>query len=272
MTAELFGPDSVTWRVHRDPALILGGLRALFLQALLPAAMRGVAQNSDFRADPWGRLIRTAEFVGVTTFGTAEAARRAAARVRGIHRRLTAVDPDTGVTYRIDEPDLLLWVHCAEVDSYLSVTRRAGLRLSGADADRYVAEQVVSAELVGIDPGHPLLPRSVRDLERYFSWKRGELALTDEAVAAARFLLSPPMPAWVRFGTPAAPAWAGLATLGFALMPRWARRLYALPGLPTTDVGAAAITAGLRMAALAIPPSLRDGPHYKAAVARTTAA
>lgn len=272
MTAELFGPDSVTWRVHRDPTLVLGGLRALFLQALHPAAMRGVAQNSDFQADPWGRLIRTAEFVGVTTFGTAEAARKAGARVRGIHRQLTAVDPDTGTAYRIDQPDLLLWVHCAEIDSYLDVTRRAGLRLTAAEADRYVAEQVVSAELVGIDPDHPLLPRSVRDLERYFSWKRDELALTEEAVAAARFLLSPPMPTWVRFGTPAAPAWASLAALGFALMPRWARRLYALPGLPATDLGAAAISASLRLAVLAIPPKFRDGPHYKAALARTTAA
>jgi uncharacterized protein (DUF2236 family) len=269
MSGGLFEPDSVTWQVHRDPAMILGGLRALFLQALHPAAMRGVAQNSDFRADPWGRLIRTAEYVGVTTYGTEAAARRAAAKIRGIHKKMSAVDPETGTTYRIDDPDLLLWVHCAEIDSYLTVTRRAGLRLSAADADRYVREQVVSAGLIGVPAGDPRIPRSVRDLDRYFEWMRPELALTEDAVAAARFLLSPPMPTWVRLGTPAAPAWAGLTALGFSLLPRWARRLYALPGLPTTDLGAAAMTAGLRMAAMALPSKFRDGPHYKAALERT---
>ncbi|WP_279582642.1 oxygenase MpaB family protein [Fodinicola feengrottensis] len=186
--------------------------------------------------------------------------------------KLRALDPQTGVSYRIDSPDLLLWVHCAEIDSYLSVTRRAGLRLSAADADRYVLEQVTSAELIGVPADDPRIPRSVRDLDRYFQWLRPDLALTQEALAAARFLLSPPMPTWVRLGTPAAPAWAGLASLGFALLPRWARRIYALPGLPTTDLGAAAITTALRMAVLAVPPRFRDGPHYKAALARTTPA
>jgi uncharacterized protein (DUF2236 family) len=271
MSPGLFAADSVTWQVHRDPAMILAGLRALFLQALHPAAMRGVAQNSDFRADPWGRLVRTAEFIGITTYGTEVNARKAAARIRGIHRKMRAVDPETGASYRIDDPELLLWVHCAEIDSYLNVTRRAGLRLSAADADRYVLEQAVSAELIGVPAGDPRIPRSVRDLDRYFEWMRPDLALTDEAMAAARFLLSPPMPTWVRLGTPALPAWAGLTALGFALLPRWARRIYALPGLPTTDLGAAAITTGLRMAVMALPTKLRDGPHYKAALARTAA-
>src|SRR5689334_923015 len=84
--AGLFGPDSVTWRVHVDPVLGLGGLQALLLQAVHPLAMAGVAGHSQFRSDPWGRLFRTAHYVGTVTYGTTQEALRVAARVRGVHR------------------------------------------------------------------------------------------------------------------------------------------------------------------------------------------
>ena len=146
-----FGPDSVSWRVHSDPTFSVGGLRALLLQALHPVAMDGVARFSGgFRDEPWPRLIRTATYVDTLTFGTRTEAVQAVARVRGIHRRLGATEETTGRTYRVDDPDLLLWVHCCEVDSLLTVARRAGVPLTDEDADRYVAEQVTSAELIGI--------------------------------------------------------------------------------------------------------------------------
>ncbi|MEK8142018.1 oxygenase MpaB family protein [Streptomyces sp. M10(2022)] len=122
----LFGPASVTWQMHADPMMWIAGVRALYLQALHPRAVRGVMQNSDFRKDAWGRLMRTADFVGALTYGTTQDAEKAGARVRKIHRTLKATDPVTGETYGIDEPELLLWVHCAEVDSYLQVQRRSG--------------------------------------------------------------------------------------------------------------------------------------------------
>ena len=85
-SAGLFGPDSITWRLHSDPILLVGGIRALLLQALHPLALAGVAQHSGFKEDPWGRLGRTAEFVGTLTYGTRSEAVKAAARVRGAHR------------------------------------------------------------------------------------------------------------------------------------------------------------------------------------------
>lgn len=259
----LFGPDSVTWRVHGDPVLAVGGLRALLLQSLHPRAMAAVAQNSGFRSDPWGRLQRTAEYVGRISFGTTEEAQRAAARVRGIHRRLTGTDPDSGETFRIDDPELLLWVHCCEVDSFLTTVRRAGLPLTQAGAERYLAEQVLAATLVGLPAD--AVPASSKDLTDYFAEVRPQLRLTPLAREAARFVLLPPMPTWVQWLTPARPAWGGLAGLGFALLPRWARRLYRLPGLPTTDAGATAAVRGLRRSLLALPAAVRDGPHQKAA-------
>ncbi|MDQ3455822.1 MAG: DUF2236 domain-containing protein [Actinomycetota bacterium] len=262
----LFGPASVTWRVHGDPLLPIGGLRALLLQALHPRAMAAVAQHSGFRGDPWGRLQRTAEYVGQLSFGDTVQAERAAARVRGVHRKLRATDPDTGLEYRVDDPDLLLWVHCCEVDSFLSTARRGGLGLTDDQADRYLAEQVLAAAMVGLPAD--VVPADRVALAAYFERVRPELRLTSEARDAARFLLRPPMPTWVRWLTPARPAWGGLAGLGFALLPRWARRVYRLPGLPTTDAGASAAVRALRTPLLALPASVREGPHQKAARAR----
>jgi uncharacterized protein (DUF2236 family) len=267
----LYGPDSVTWRVHADPVMGAAGLRALLLQALHPRAMAGVAAHSEFRADPWGRLFRTAEYVGVTTYGTSEDAGRAAARVRGLHRRGRVVDPETGAEYRLSDPELLLWVHCSEVESFLSTARRAGLRLTDAEADRYVAEQVRGARLVGLDPADHEVPASVAGLDEYFTAVRPSLRLTPAAIEAAHFLAVPPMRWRVRLATPALPAWLSLVTLAFSLLPGWARQLYAMPVVPLADLGATVSVRALRTALLAVPASLRDGPHVKDARARVAA-
>src|SRR3712207_3376656 len=103
--AGLFGPGSVTWKLHREPILLLGGLRSLYLQALNPRAVAGVAQNSGYRADPWGRLMRTSAYVGTVVYGTTAQAEEASSRLRRLHSRMTAVDPATGERFRIDEPD-----------------------------------------------------------------------------------------------------------------------------------------------------------------------
>ncbi|MCW2777265.1 MAG: hypothetical protein JWN17_990 [Frankiales bacterium] len=259
----LFGPDSVTWRVHADPSMALAGLRALLLQAVHPLAMAGVAQHSDFRQDPWGRLFRTADYVGVTTFGTTREARIAGAKVRGIHGRLAGTEPESGTPYRVSDPELLRWVHCVEVESFLSTAVRCGLRLSREEQDRYYGEQTLQASLVGLDPDD--VPGSVDEVAAYFADVRPQLRVTAEARRAALFVLWPPMPALVQVGTPARPAWAALATAAFAMLPRWARRLYALPGLPTTDVAATAAGLAFRTGVLVVPEGLRQGPHVTAA-------
>lgn len=264
----LFGPESLTWRVHGDPSMALAGFRALLLQALNPLAMAGVAEHSGFRSDPWGRLLRTAEYVGAVSFGTVAEAERAGARVRGVHRRVAGVEPESGTPYRADDPELLAWVHCTEVDSLLSVYRRSGGTMTDAEADRYVFEQVRAAELVGLD--RAAVPASVAQLSSYLAGMRPRLLATAEARRTALFLVFPPMPSRL-VGIAGRPAWAGLASLGFALLPRWARRMYRLPGVPMTDVGASVAARAVRASLLAVPSSLRDGPHVKAARARLAA-
>jgi uncharacterized protein (DUF2236 family) len=254
----LFGPESVTWRLHADPVLWLGGIRALYLQALHPEAMALLHEYSVFRDDPWGRLRRTADYVGVTTYGTHEEAARAGSRVRGVHRRLG-----------LDAPHLLRWVHCCEVDSFLVAARRSGVRISPAEADQYVAEQLRVARLVGVPEDGT--PRTVAGLAAYFEQLGPDLACVPEARAAARYILFPPMPWKAQLFTPARPAWTVLAGEAFALLPRWARRLYALPGLPTTDLTATALARSIRTAMRLLPARLREGPHYRDARARMAA-
>lgn len=259
----LFGPGSVSWRVHAEPILWVAGLRALYLQSLHPRAIAGVVQNSDYRHDPWGRLMRTAEYVGTVVYGTTDEARRAGARIRSLHARLRATDPDTGERFRLDEPELLRWVHVTEVDSFVTTARRAGMSLTDAEVDRYLAEQSAAAELVGLDPAS--VPRSAHEVEAFYDDARPGLTLTRPAVDVARFLAVPPLPYKLGW-TPARPAWTAIAAMGFGLLPRWARRLYRLPGLPTTDVAASlAVKAGRR--ALGLLPAA-EGPIYTDAMRR----
>ena len=260
----LFGPESVTWRIHADPVMGIGGLRALHLQALHPLAMAGVAQHSSFRGDPWGRLMRTVSYVTTVSFGSTAQVERAAARVRGIHRPLHGVEPESGAAYRVADPELLRWVHCCLVDSFLTTFRRAGGACTDAEADAYVAEQVRAAALVGIDPGD--VPVSVAELADYFTLMRPSLRATKEAMRAAAFVLLPPMPS--RRLAVAKPAWAGVAGTAFALMPRWARRMYGLPAAATSDLAASATVRALRTSLLLVPAHVREAPPVRDARAR----
>ncbi len=259
----LFGPTSVTWRVHADPVFPVAGVRALLLQALHPLTMAAVAQHGGFDDDFWGRLDRTGQYVTTLTFAGADEATRTAARVRGIHRRLRGTDPDTGAAFRLDRPDLLLWVHCCEIESFLSVARRAGAPIGPADADRYVAEQVLSATLVGIPEA--MVPATAAQVAGYFDAVRPDLRLTDAARRGVRRLAVPPLTSWVRLLTPARPAWLTLAGVAVTLLPRWARRMYRLPGLPTTDLAATGAIKALRSALLALPDRWSGPPEVQAA-------
>lgn len=240
-------------RVIGDPASGVGGLRALFLQALHPRAMAGVVQHSSFPDDFWPRLQRTAQYVTTVTFGSIEEADTQASRVRAIHGGVRGVDPVSGLNYSASDADLLRWVHVTEVSSFLDAARRAGLALSDAEADEFFAEQTTAAALLGAAD----MPGSVAEVTDYFRRVRPELRASPVARQAAIRLVLPPLPARVEFLTPARPAWAALTGLAFALLPRWARRLYGLPGLPFTDAAATAALRGLRVAALAVPDPLR---------------
>lgn len=267
----LFGPGSVTWRVHAEPILWIAGYRALLLQSLHPRALAGVLQNSNFREDPWGRLIRTAKFYGEVVFGDTPTAQKAGRRVRAIHARLGGMDPDSGEPFRVDEADLLRWVYVTATESFCSTAARAGLKLTPAEVDRYYDEQREVAVLVGLDPDD--VPADAAGIEEYYRSMQPRLRADSDARATARYLALPPFPWGMEWWTPVRPLWVGVSAFAVGLLPAWARRLYGLPGLPTTDLAATLSSRAIRTTIrAALPQHLLEGPLYKAAMARAAAA
>lgn len=255
----LFGPQSVSWLVHQDPSAAVAGIRALLMQALHPDAMAGVAKNSTYKDDPWGRIIRTAQYIAVTTFGTTAEAEAAGSRVRMIHQKLG-----------VDRPDLLLWVHLGFVDSLLSAAQLSGIATDLATADKYVAEQQIAARLIGATDA----PTTVLELKDAIDSYLPVLGASKEAKDAARFIAFPPMPLKTRLLTPAAPAWASVAATAFALLPSWGREMYggAIFGpalkLPLLEGQGEVSLKAWRTALMFLPASLRSSPEVEAAKTR----
>lgn len=253
MSTGYFPPGSATRRVIGDPAALIGGFSALFLQALHPRAMAGIDQHSTFPDDFWPRLERTAGYVTTLAFADTATADAAAARVRRIHAHVRGIDPVTGAAYSADDPDLLRWVHATEVSSFSAAVRRLGL-IDAAEEDRFLAEQVRAGALLGaVD-----LPASRAEMDAYFAGVRPELVASPIARRAARRLALAPIPRRIPLPVPvgplgemaaslalARPAWTAVAAVAIGLLPPWAKRLYGIPRVPeiATTAGLAALRA-----------------------------
>jgi uncharacterized protein (DUF2236 family) len=222
-----FGPASVTWRLSGDLGGPIAGLRSLLMQALHPLAMAGVDQHSDWRQDPVGRLAATSSYVTTVSFGERAAAQRVAAVVRRIHTRVSGVDEVTGRSYSASDPALLLWVHAALVESTLAVRALLGPPLPAQDADRYVAEMVVAAELVGVPAD--LVPSSVAELDQYVASVRPELRCTPAASESMAYLLDPP-----GLDETIAEIWQDIRYGAVIALPDWAREMYGYSVAPLT--------------------------------------
>jgi uncharacterized protein (DUF2236 family) len=202
-----------------DLASPVAGLRSLLMQALHPLAMTGVDQHSGWRRDPVGRLAATSAYLATITFGERAAAVRAATRVRRIHDHVRGVDPVTGRPYAAGDPALLLWVHAALVQSGLAAGQAFGTPLSAEDGDRYIAEMMVAAELVGVP--RLLVPQSVAELDQYVARVRPELRCTPAARESMAYLLDPP-----GLDEEVAGFWQDIRDGAIAVLPAWAREMY----------------------------------------------
>ena len=182
----IFPPDAVVRRVDSEAVLILGGGRALLMQLAHPLVARGVAEHSGFESDPWSRLQRTLSAGYTIVFGTREQAEQTAAAVHAVHERVR------GERYVANDPDLLLWVHATLVDTGLRVHRRFLGGLTAPDAERYYAESMTVAEMLGV-------PRAAQpaDLTAFRDYVRSTVAsleVSDEARQLARSVLRPGLP------------------------------------------------------------------------------
>lgn len=254
----LFGPGSVSWRICREPAYAISAIAGLLMGAIHPVAMAAIDQHSDYRLDAWRRAHRTTQYVFTITFGSSAAAVAAAERVRLIHERLGGVDPVTGRTYRADDPDLLLWIHCVNTRMALAGQQAFGRPLTHEDQDRYVAEQVKAAALV--DLAEALVPASVAQLDLCLAEDR-PLTLSPAARLFADLLLRAQMPWTMR------PFWALHVAGALMILPPDVRALYGFPGwLPRGRLARHAIRAVLRtmdLAYAAFPPIRRARRHLR---------
>ncbi len=214
----LFGLRSIVWRVHRDRSFPLAGIRSLVVQALHPLAMAGVAQHSTWQQDPFGRMAATSGYILTVTYGDTAAAHKAASFVRGVHGHVNGTDPVTGLAYRAADPSLLLWIHAAMVDSIVHIVQRYGRGLDAADADRYVAEMVRFAELVGVPAD--AVPASVAALKEYIESVE-LLQATPAARESIALVLDPP---WLDDET--RDLWRELGQVAVGTLPDWARSMY----------------------------------------------
>ncbi|MFY2762617.1 oxygenase MpaB family protein [Arenimonas sp. MALMAid1274] len=249
----LFGPDSATWIVHADfPGMLSGGLCALMLQTLQPAALAGVWDHSNFREDLVGRLRRTTNFVAGTSYASHAEAMRLVERVRRIHARVQGVT-EAGQPYRADDPALLTWVHVTEAYGFLQGYRRYCGPVPAADADAFYDETRVVAELLGARE----VPRSEAAVAGYLRQVQPQLAFTERSRTVlgilAQLRLPVPLPGLSR------DVFLGA---GAALLPEWASTL--LQRTPAQKRQAQVAAATLRALAPVFRAALRDGPAQRA--------
>ena len=246
-----FGPDSVSWQVHREVTVLFGGARALLMQAAHPLVIAGAGQTGLFERDPWKRLQRTLILTYTLTFGTKAEADAAAEKINLVHTRINGIDPVTGTYYDALDPHLLLYVHACLVDSALLFEERTVGALDDAGRQRFHQEQMLAAEMCLvpreiIPPTVPALRAWLADVE-----DRGELLVTDNARRVAELFLDPPEEAAWR------PVLRGVSRLAFATLPPPVREMYGFPLGSVREAGVDAALAATKLVRPFLPSKYR---------------
>ena len=145
----LVGPDSVSWRIFKNPVtLFIGGVAAVILEFAEPRVRTGVWDNTSFRTDPVTRLKRTGLAAMVTVYGARSTAERMIATVNRMHGRVAGVT-ESGAPYAASDPELLTWVQATAAYGFLESYSAFAHKLSDEDRDRYYAEGQAAAGLYG---------------------------------------------------------------------------------------------------------------------------
>jgi uncharacterized protein (DUF2236 family) len=247
----LFGPDSVSWRVHRETTVLFGGARAILMQAAHPLVIAGARETGFYERDPWKRLERTLMLTYAITFGTTDEGHRAADQINRVHRHVSGVDPITGKPYDAFDPELLLWVHACLVDSALLYERLTVGRLSPDERERFHREQMAAAELLGLP--RERIPPTVGALGEYVRQvvAGDALVVTDAAQRVADLFRRPPPEADWR------PVLRRVSRWAFAMLPPRLREMYGVRLGPTGMAGYRLELAALRIVRPSIPRRFR---------------
>lgn len=249
----LFGPQSVSWRVHGDfTSMLIGGITALMLQMLHPSALAGVWDHSNFRADLIGRLRRTGQFIAGTTFGGIDDAEHLIQRVRHIHDNVSGVTA-YGEFYSANDPRLLTWVHVAEVSSFMAAhIRYKDPHLSPELQDKYYAEIALVAERLGARD----VPKSRAEIATFITGIRPELMFDERTQEVLDVLFNAPAPSAL-----AKPVGSLMMRAGVELLPPWAREQL---HLKVSAHQSMIIRTGVRSLAPVLRWAVRNGSSHRA--------
>ena len=269
--AGLFGPESVIWRVNREGVLLLGGGRALILQVAHPLVAAGVAEHSNYREDPWGRLQRTLDITYRVVFGDTDTAETAARQLWLMHGRVEGETRENGgrypagTPYRAHDPELLMWVHATLVDTSLLVYERYVGQLSSADRLRYYDEQRLLGEKFGVPLDRQ--PATYGEFQEYVAdmLASDRIAVTDALRDVVDATMHPRLPfvAWPVIRT------VNLATVG--MLPPGLRRELGLAWGPKRERLLRASRRVLRNLLPLVPDIARHAPPARSAARRAAA-
>jgi uncharacterized protein (DUF2236 family) len=249
--AGFFGPDSVSWQVHRETTVLFGGARALLMQAAHPLVVAGASKTGFYRRNPWQRLYRTLDLTYALTFGSRERALAAAEHINAVHRAVHGVDEVTGLPYDAFDVDLLLWVHACLVDSALLFERLTVGRLDDAGRQRFHEEQMLTAELVRLP--RERIPPTVPELRAWMDEVIGSgiLQATEAAGDVAAMYRDPPSEAEWRPVLRAVTWWA------FGTLPPPVRALYGVRWNAARELALRGTLRWLRTVRPVLPPRYR---------------
>ena len=246
-----FGPQSVSWQVHREVTVLFGGARALLMQAAHPLVVAGANQTAMYERNPWKRLQRTLILTYTMTFGTKAEAHAAANKINEVHTRINGIDPTTGKRYDALDPELLLYVHACLVDSAILFEQLTVGRLNDDGRQRFHEEQMLAAELCLVPRAD--IPPTWQGLRSFLADfdDRGELQVTEGARRVLDLFFDPPAEADWR------PVLRGVSRLAFGTLPGHIREMYAVPFGPSKRAAMRAAFPLIRTTRPLLPPKYR---------------
>ena len=252
-----FGPDSVSWQVHREVTVLFGGARAVLMQAAHPLVIAGARETGFYERNPWKRLQRTLIMTYTITFGSIAEAHAAADRINEVHARIQGVDDVTGLPYDALDPQLLLYVHACLVDSALLYEELTVGKLDDVGRQRFHEEQMLAAEMVKIP--REIIPSTVPSLRAYLDGvvHSGILRVTESAQRVADLFMEPPREAEWR------PVLRGVSRLAFGTLPPALREMYGVRLGPAKESVMGATFAATRLLRPALPTRFRYIAPYQ---------
>lgn len=187
-----FKPTDAPWVVHGDIATLIGGIRALLMQALHPGSLAGVTDHSRYEQDPLGRLAGTTRWLTILTFGATDAIAKESARVNAMHKKVVGQYHDkdgNSISYAAANEDLLQWVHIAFTDSFLVTNEIYGAKPIPGGADEYVRLWAKAVEPLGLTSA----PKSKSDLKNKMHAFDSVLRSDELTLRVVDFINNPPL-------------------------------------------------------------------------------